>query len=491
MAAGPIPPAPRDLLAHADGSRFWIAQVGPIRDQEQIGERTTIWYRGRFDSWETLPPLGGRVVSMASSGGELLLVMADGQWLIADGDQLRPGPSAPEGEKVLAIANEADEVWAIVLTNASATHPTTTASTSPSGRRLVAFRFSAGRWVDPNSLPDAVSDDPLDLSMTVVDQLPWIAWRGKSGTLLVIRLGDNHTWLPVLSLPAQGPDDFKLLTIQGQAALWRDTSQLTPRIAGTLSLGSDFSRTVTLSAASGVPVAGAHTLAFAFERLRWLAEAGDQPIDQSYDLQGHAVGELEVVRGPQPEPVPIGPCVAAAAAAVLIAAGSALRQRRLQPAVVAVKVPGDSPSEVRLRLAPLGVRFSAALVDLLPCVAAVGLLRHGGGAAGAGQWVDLLSIQRISALSLLTYLLHTTVAEMICGQSVGKMLFGARIVGPDGQAPSVRSVLVRNLLRMVDLGPVGVALILLTPLHQRLGDLAAGTVVIATDIDRDRGDESA
>jgi uncharacterized RDD family membrane protein YckC len=250
-------------------------------------------------------------------------------------------------------------------------------------------------------------------------------------------------------------------------------------------MGNDFSRSITLNASGAVPLPGAHTLALAFERLRWLAAAGDQPVDQSYDLQGHAVGELEVVRSPQPEPIPMGPCVATAAAAVLIAAASALRQRRLAPQVLAAPVPRESSGEVKLRLAPLGVRLAGAMVDLLPCVAAIGLLRHGS-AEGWGPWVDLQSIERIIGLALLTYLLHTTIAEAICGQSVGKMLFGIRVVGPDGQPPSMQAVLVRNILRLVDLGVVGLVLMGLTPLHQRLGDLAAGTVVIATDIEPDR-----
>jgi uncharacterized RDD family membrane protein YckC len=87
---------------------------------------------------------------------------------------------------------------------------------------------------------------------------------------------------------------------------------------------------------------------------------------------------------------------------------------------------------------------------------------------------------------VLTYLLHTTVAEAICGQSIGKMFFGIRVVGPEGEPPSLRSIILRNILRVLDLAVAPLLLVLLTPLRQRIGDLAAGTVVIATDVEEDR-----
>jgi uncharacterized RDD family membrane protein YckC len=496
LTASAAPPAPRDVLGHADGSRFWIAQVERAKDQDEVGEQTTIWYRGRFDSWAPMPPVGGRVVSMASGGGELLLVMADGQWMIADGDELRPGPAAPGGEKMLSVANDRDDVWAIVLSDESTTQATTAASNSatrPAGQRLVAFRFEAGKWVDPQNLPPGVSEEPIDLSMTVVDHLPWICWRGRDGSLRIVRLGENHSWLKAPTPAGPGPADFKLLTIQGQAALWRDTAQNSAGIAGILSLGNDFSKTITLSAPASVAattsgahvVSNSHTVAFAFERVRWLGIVDDQPIDQAYDLEGHTAGAMEVVRGPQSEPIPLGPCVATAAAAVLIAAGSAMRQRKSQPAVLTAKGPRTSPGEIKLRLAPLGVRFSAGLVDLLPCLAAVGLLHHPG-AEGLVPLVDPESVKRIAALAVLTYLMHTTVAEAICGQSIGKMFFGIRVVGPEGEAPSLRSIILRNILRVLDLAIIPLVLVFLTPLRQRIGDLAAGTVVIAPDVEEDR-----
>lgn len=67
------------------------------------------------------------------------------------------------------------------------------------------------------------------------------------------------------------------------------------------------------------------------------------------------------------------------------------------------------------------------------------------------------------------------------GQSFGKRLMNIRVVKLDGSTPSIGSYLLRWLLFIVD-GPLtsglGIFVILLTKNNQRLGDLAAGTMVI-------------
>ncbi|MDO4163767.1 MAG: RDD family protein [Bacteroides sp.] len=67
------------------------------------------------------------------------------------------------------------------------------------------------------------------------------------------------------------------------------------------------------------------------------------------------------------------------------------------------------------------------------------------------------------------------------GQSVGKRLMNIRVVKTDGSTPSVGAYLLRWLLYSIDIilsGGLGLLSILLTKNSQRLGDLAAGTMVI-------------
>jgi len=67
------------------------------------------------------------------------------------------------------------------------------------------------------------------------------------------------------------------------------------------------------------------------------------------------------------------------------------------------------------------------------------------------------------------------------GQSPGKKLFGIRVVMKDGTTPKLSAYLLRWLMLIVDIylfQCIGMMSILLTKNSQRLGDLAAGTLVI-------------
>lgn len=68
------------------------------------------------------------------------------------------------------------------------------------------------------------------------------------------------------------------------------------------------------------------------------------------------------------------------------------------------------------------------------------------------------------------------------GQSPGKRLFGIRVIRVDGTPITVSESIIRNLVRLIDLLPtaygVGVVTMFINPNSRRVGDLAAGTIVI-------------
>jgi uncharacterized RDD family membrane protein YckC len=101
------------------------------------------------------------------------------------------------------------------------------------------------------------------------------------------------------------------------------------------------------------------------------------------------------------------------------------------------------------------------------------------------------SLEVLLWLGLAAYVLHTLAAELICGQSIGKMVFGLRVLDTAGKPPAVGAVVLRNLLRVVD-AALGLPLLIvfLTPLRQRLGDLVAGTVVVAQDGEEEEEEQS-
>jgi len=66
------------------------------------------------------------------------------------------------------------------------------------------------------------------------------------------------------------------------------------------------------------------------------------------------------------------------------------------------------------------------------------------------------------------------------GRSPGKALFGMRVVMQDGMTPSLGSYFMRWILLLIDfwLSWIGLFVMLINSKNQRLGDLAAGTIVI-------------
>jgi hypothetical protein len=81
------------------------------------------------------------------------------------------------------------------------------------------------------------------------------------------------------------------------------------------------------------------------------------------------------------------------------------------------------------------------------------------------------------------YFLYHPVWEVATrGQSPGKRMAGVQIVSTDGGAPSVGSLLARNVFRLVDSFPIAYAVGLVTTMvtrhHVRIGDLAAGTLLV-------------
>jgi uncharacterized RDD family membrane protein YckC len=148
--------------------------------------------------------------------------------------------------------------------------------------------------------------------------------------------------------------------------------------------------------------------------------------------------------------------------------------------------------DLELTLAGVGSRFTSALVDLLIQVALVvafallfllGLDSAGGGGLGAALF---------AILSFLLFAGYDILFEVYgSGRTPGKRLNGLRVVREDGSPVTFLTSAVRNVLRLIDILPsfylVGIASILATRRNQRLGDLAAGTLVVRERLARSSG----
>jgi uncharacterized RDD family membrane protein YckC len=137
--------------------------------------------------------------------------------------------------------------------------------------------------------------------------------------------------------------------------------------------------------------------------------------------------------------------------------------------------------DLELTLAGVGSRFVSALVDfMLQLVLLVGVSGVGAavGAFGNGYGSVVVLIA-----SFLVFAAYDVLFEVFAsGRTPGKRLNGLRVVRVDGSPVTFFTSAVRNVLRLVDILPgpylVGIVTILVTRQNQRLGDVAAGTLVV-------------
>ena len=157
----------------------------------------------------------------------------------------------------------------------------------------------------------------------------------------------------------------------------------------------------------------------------------------------------------------------------------------------------DTPEQIRLEfaLAGVGSRFLALAFDTLLQASAIvvlvviGLIVRRLTAvtvsldavvpSGLGTWV----IAGLVAAAFIVYSGYFAIFEAVwTGQTPGKRLVGLRVIDVLGRPISVYAAIIRNAVRIVDQVPgiYGIAIlsVLVTRRLQRLGDLAAGTVVV-------------
>lgn len=76
------------------------------------------------------------------------------------------------------------------------------------------------------------------------------------------------------------------------------------------------------------------------------------------------------------------------------------------------------------------------------------------------------------------YFLYFIVCEAVWGMTLGKMSSHLRVIRKDGGKIYWWQAVIRAIFSIIDYNPIGAIVIWVTPLKQRIGDLAAGTLVV-------------
>ena len=141
-------------------------------------------------------------------------------------------------------------------------------------------------------------------------------------------------------------------------------------------------------------------------------------------------------------------------------------------------------------IAGVGSRVAAALIDYAICLLAYAAILIGvtslgargllGGQTRSAAWGAAILYLLLFAILWGYYVLFEGLGD---GQTPGKRLLRLRAVRDGGYSVTFAASAVRNLVRLLDMQPiftygVAIASVLLTKRGKRLGDLAAGTIVV-------------
>jgi uncharacterized RDD family membrane protein YckC len=156
------------------------------------------------------------------------------------------------------------------------------------------------------------------------------------------------------------------------------------------------------------------------------------------------------------------------------------------------RLESETPERVRIvhDLAGIGSRFAAGFIDalllmFLGCGASFAILVAGGVTRPQSEERWLAFAYAAWGVVFVTVALYYSVFELMWdGRTPGKRLLKLRVISKDGGPASATAILVRNVLRIVDAfpfaAPYGLAgvVMFVSPSARRIGDFAAGTIVV-------------
>jgi uncharacterized RDD family membrane protein YckC len=476
---------PRDLLAAASDEAVVLAHIQPPdkTDPDATAEQTLILSRrlGKETHWRKLATLGQRVVSIAACGEDAKVLLDSGDWMTVWDDGQAFGPPAP-GVQFIALAADHEKLWAIGRPAPAATQPTTeaadlasttNASTQPAWPRTPAvYRFDEQHWTRVMALPPEI--DPTAstaaFSFAIIESQPVLATsNGGNGIRVWTAQGDGQDdrWLPPHDLPPATPIiSFDILADGLPPTIWltQGGAGFLANIAGDQPLSPD-----------GAAATEPRSAARAAEAIRLFSASGDQLYEQAYSTDGTPMGKRAQLvidlMGPESEIQNwLAPALTVIITMLLFGAARRGGLPETPPAV----------AQANLSLAPLFPRFAAGAIDAIPVLLSILYVARQMSLAGTVDGIPTNDQMIPFYIGSGIYLLYTITTELIFGRTLGKWLFGLQIITLEGTRPSRPTLLLRNALRIIDLVLIWLplAMVLFSPLRQRVGDLVAGTLVV-------------
>lgn len=464
--------------AYADGDHYWIARR-VLPQSHEAEAHTSILQRspGANTPWREVHRLVSRVTDLAHRGGDLVTVLDNGSWRVVSPNHAASPPSLPDAAALRQIASVSDGFYAIgEVVRRQRGQPTTTATQSSDAGDVevgdhALYRFTLTRWERLGKLDEPLVPKRNEMvTLTTHAAAPVIGIAGPDGLLRAARHDEQRGWVGLPSLDLGPTRAIKWLDGNGRLSLWVQPEQGNDRV---YFLGDDrWDRPVTLSLAPELANASWRTGVAVNGSVRVVGESDGKLFEQAFARDGtpETLNEVTVERLGQRGQAEYW-LNFIVMLVLLVVMFTTLRQR-----------PMPTPEELqqtRLAIAPIGLRLLAGIIDAIPVIvgfAWMGVRTDGGrvppeAVPPADLWLFLALVG--------LYLAHTTLSELFTGRTLGKLLCGLRVRDISGGKPRTSGILLRNLVRILDLALMLFPLlfILFSPLRQRVGDMAGGTVV--------------
>lgn len=442
------------LQAAGSQTDFWVARTMTV-GQDLM---TSIYKRTDpvTGNWVQVARFPSSITSLAAVGTRLAVLLPSGEWRMIDDSPGPLGAALPEGYQPLAFFSDPEGPLAIAKSPGSV--PEASNSSQANSQGIWILQHVQNTWSVLMSVPDSVETESI--SILRVNRSVYLAAR--QGQFIEVYVQTRNQWERLWRLDATSIDRWKLLPGPETPLLATMTERGVWRV---YLIGSD----TPIREPSEAHLPSDITMVGPTLRLIY---AEDQTIKQlAFDDYGRGAAYPVTVIARTPPTTETMQTWVQILGLILLTLTMLLTFRQ-KPAT-----PEELLPQGGFQVSPYTRRFAAGFIDAIPQL------------VGAIWTLDLVQQSPVSATTLyanapylvgtVVYLIHVSVSEIIWGRSAGKFLFGLRVVSYDGSHAPTERILLRNLLRLVDmLFYAPLLLIFLTPMRQRVGDLAAKTIVV-------------